>query len=120
MVHQQDIQAVVNAMWTAGADAMTLQGQRLMSTTGIKCVGNTVTLHGRPYSPPYVISAMGNPDSLLSALDASDYVTGYKTYVAALDLGYAVTTDPDARMPAYEGGATLRYARPMTPEAPAR
>ena len=42
VVHQQDIQAVVNALWKGGAEAMTLQNQRVISTTGIKCVGNTV------------------------------------------------------------------------------
>ena len=53
VVHQQDIQAVVNALWAGGAEAMTIQGQRVIATTGIKCVGNTVVLHGVPYSPPY-------------------------------------------------------------------
>ncbi len=58
VVHQQDIQAVVNALWGGGAEAMTIQGQRVISTTGVKCVGNTVVLHGVPYAPPYAISAM--------------------------------------------------------------
>ena len=61
VVHQQDIQAVVNALWSGGAEAMTIQGQRVISTTGVKCVGNTVVLHGIPYAPPYVVSAMGDP-----------------------------------------------------------
>ena len=61
VVHQQDIQAVANAMWSAGAEAVTIQGQRLISTTGIKCEGNQVTLHGLPYSPPYVIVGIGDP-----------------------------------------------------------
>ncbi len=59
-MHQQDIQAYVNALWAGGAEAITLQGQRLISTTGIKCVGNTVVLDGVPYSPPYVIEAIGD------------------------------------------------------------
>src|SRR4051812_47756565 len=37
LVHQQDIQAVVNALWAGGAEAMTIQGQRVVATTGIKC-----------------------------------------------------------------------------------
>src|SRR5699024_7652873 len=61
VVHQQDIQAVANALWSGGAEAMTIQGQRVVSTTGIKCVGNTVVLHGVPYAPPYVITAIGDP-----------------------------------------------------------
>jgi uncharacterized protein YlxW (UPF0749 family) len=42
VVHQQDIQAVVNAFWAGGAEAMTIQDQRVISTTAVKCVGNTV------------------------------------------------------------------------------
>ncbi|HOA28248.1 MAG TPA: DUF881 domain-containing protein, partial [Arachnia sp.] len=71
VVHQQDIQAVVNALWAGGAEAMTIQGQRVISTTGIKCVGNTVVLHGVPYAPPYVIEAIGDADSLLAAINDS-------------------------------------------------
>ena len=50
VVHQQDIQAVVNALWAGGAEAMSIQNQRVISTTGIKCVGNSVVLHGVPYA----------------------------------------------------------------------
>ena len=59
VVHQQDIQAVVNALWRGGAEAVTVQGQRLISTTGIKCEGNSVLLQGVPYPQPYVIEAVG-------------------------------------------------------------
>ena len=45
VVHQQDIQMVVNTLWSGGAEAMTIQGQRVISTTAVKCVGNTVVLH---------------------------------------------------------------------------
>ena len=61
VVHQQDIQAVVNAMWQGGAEAITLQGQRIVSTTGIKCEGNAVLIQGVPYPEPYIISAIGEP-----------------------------------------------------------
>jgi uncharacterized protein YlxW (UPF0749 family) len=111
VVHQQDIQAVVNALWAGGAEAMTLQEQRVISTTGIKCVGNTVVLHGVPYAPPYEITAIGDLDSLLTSLDTNDYIAGYKTYVDAHHLGYELDTDADLTMPAYDGSTDLRYAR---------
>src|ERR1700748_1064397 len=60
LVHQQDIQAVVNAMWKGGAEAVTIQGQRVVTTTGIRCIGNSVQLQGVPYGQPYVISAGGD------------------------------------------------------------
>jgi uncharacterized protein YlxW (UPF0749 family) len=110
VVHQQDIQAVVNALWAGGAEAMTLQDQRVISTTGIKCVGNTVVLHGVPYAPPYEITAIGDLDALQASLDSSEYVDGYKTYVDAYNLGYEVSTDQDVTMPAYDGSIDLRYA----------
>jgi uncharacterized protein YlxW (UPF0749 family) len=111
VVHQQDIQAVVNALWSGGAEAMTLQKQRVISTTGIKCVGNTVVLHGVPYAPPYRITAIGDLGSLQVALDSSDYIAGYKTYVVAHNLGYEVSTDDDVTLPAYDGSSDLRYAK---------
>ena len=116
VVHQQDIQAVVNALWAGGAEAMTLQKQRVISTTGIKCVGNTVVLHGVPYAPPYEITAIGDLDALQESLDSSEYVDGYKTYVDAYHLGYKVSTDDDVTMPAYDGSIDLRYARPDSVE----
>jgi uncharacterized protein YlxW (UPF0749 family) len=117
VVHQQDIQAVVNALWAGGAEAMTLQKQRVVSTTGIKCVGNTVVLHGVPYAPPYEITAIGDLGSLQLSLDASDYIEGYKTYVTAHNLGYEVSTGPDVTMPAYDGTSDLRYAQAATASA---
>jgi len=114
VVHQQDIQAVVNALWAGGAEAMTLQKQRVISTTGIKCVGNTVVLHGVPYAPPYEITAIGDLDALESSLESSEYIDGYKTYVDAHNLGYEVSTDDDVTMPAYDGSIDLRYAEADT------
>lgn len=112
VVHQQDIQAVVNALWAGGAEAMTIQGQRVIATTGIKCVGNTVVLHGVPYSPPYRISAIGDTTRLEESLDTSDYIDAYLSDVAAYDLGYVVTFSDRLEFPAYEGSSTLKYATP--------
>ncbi len=120
VVHQQDIQAVVNALWLGGAEAMTVQKQRVISTTGIKCVGNTVILHGVPYAPPYEITAIGDVEALQTALDSSAYIDGYKTYVVAYNLGYEVSTTPDVRMPAYAGSGDLRYAEAASAPAPER
>jgi uncharacterized protein YlxW (UPF0749 family) len=62
VVHQQDLQAVVNALWLGGAEAMMLQDQRVISTSAVHCVGNTLILQGRVYSPPFVVTAIGDVD----------------------------------------------------------
>ncbi|GAA3629587.1 DUF881 domain-containing protein [Microlunatus ginsengisoli] len=120
VVHQQDIQAVVNALWSGGAEAMTIQGQRVIATTGVKCVGNTVVLHGVPYAPPYVISAIGDPVRLRAALTSSEAIKIYQQYVAAYDLGYQVRQDARSTFPAYDGSLDLDWAhvnREVSPSA---
>ena len=112
VVHQQDIQAVVNALWAGGAEAMTIQGQRVVSTTGVRCVGNTVVLHGVPYSPPYRISAIGDPAALQASLDSSEYIDAYLAVVESHGLGYAVEPSAGLSFPAYKGSTTLKYAQP--------
>ena len=113
VVHQQDLQAVVNALWAGGAEGVSLQGQRIISTTGIKCVGNTVLLQGVPYSPPYRIVAVGHPARMYAALLASPEVQGYRTYVGPpTNLGWSLRESSLLRVPAYDGAVGLEYARP--------
>jgi uncharacterized protein YlxW (UPF0749 family) len=111
IVHQQDIQAVVNVLWASGAEAMTIQGQRVIGTTGIKCVGNSVVLHGTPYAPPYVISAIGDQERLSVGLQESTYLRVYRQYVEAYKLGYNQRRDDELIFPGYRGAVDLQYAR---------
>src|SRR5699024_8063114 len=69
VVHQQDVQAVLNALWAGGADAIQVQDQRVTTTSAPLCIGNTLLLGGRTYSPPYVIKAIGPVDAMHGALD---------------------------------------------------
>jgi uncharacterized protein YlxW (UPF0749 family) len=110
IVHQQDIQAVANALWAGGAEAMTIAGQRVVATTGIKCVGNTVVLHGVPHSPPYRISAVGPTGGMRAAVNASPYIDLYLES-AEKGLGWDVREHASLSLPGYEGPTELRYAR---------
>ncbi|MFC0265647.1 DUF881 domain-containing protein [Alloscardovia macacae] len=92
VVHQQDIEAVVNAMWAGGAEAITIQDQRLLPTSAIKCIGNVLLLNGKQYAPPYRISAIGDIDSLTSSINTSETVRIYKQYVDADGLGWQLDT----------------------------
>lgn len=112
VVHQQDVQAVVNAMWAGGAEAMSIMGVRVISTSAVRCVGNTLLLGGRVYSPPFVITAIGDPRRMRAALDAAPAVRAYRTAVRDFGLGYAVTVHNDVRVPAYQGPGGLTHARP--------
>ena len=115
VVHQQDIQAVANAMWSAGAVAVTIQGQRLISTTGIKCSGNQVTLNGLPYSPPYVIVGIGDPAQMQAELTIDPTLAVYRDYTTIPGGGvfWDMTELETAVAPAYDGLLDLTYATPI-------
>ncbi len=113
VVHQQDVQSVVNALWRGGATSMMLMDQRVISTSAVRCVGNTLILQGRVYSPPFTISAMGDPTALKAALQNDPDVSNYRDYVDLVGLGYEVQTKSDVTFPAYEGSPKLQYAKPL-------
>ncbi|UDY23626.1 DUF881 domain-containing protein [Nocardioides sp. Kera G14] len=115
VVHQQDIQAVVNALWRGGASAITVAGQRIISTTGIKCTGSTVTLQGVPYPEPFVIEAVGDVEDLTTAIDADAYVQLYRDAAEnpTVDVGWEMESSDNVVAPAYTGLSDLSYARPL-------
>ena len=115
VVHQQDIQAVLNALWSAGAEAIQMQDQRIIATSVPRCVGNTLLLNGRTYSPPYTITAIGNAAAMQSALAAAPLVTLYKQYVVRFGLGYRQEVKPDVQIVSYSEPVRMHYAEPIGP-----
>jgi len=111
VVHQQDLQAVINALWAGGAEALQVMDQRIISTSAVRCVGNTLILQGRVYSPPYTVRAIGPTDRMQRALEASPGVDLYRQYVELIGLGYQVDDEGTATVVAYEGPLDLRYAQ---------
>lgn len=115
VVHQQDIEAVLNALWSAGAEAIQMQDQRIIATSIARCVGNTLLLNGRTYSPPYTISAIGNAEAMQQALAAAPLVTLYKQYVVRFGLGYSEEVKDDLQIMGHSEPVRLHFAQPAGP-----
>jgi len=115
VVHQQDIEAVLNALWSAGAEAIQMQDQRIIATSAPLCVGNTLLLNGRTYSPPYVVTAIGDASAMQAALAASPMIELYKRYVLRFGLGYVEERTADATVAAHPPAVRMRYAKPAGP-----
>ncbi|MFN8192221.1 MAG: DUF881 domain-containing protein [Nocardioidaceae bacterium] len=113
IVHQQDIQAVVNALWEGGATGITVQGQRIITTTGIKCEGNAVQLDGQLFGQPYVIVATGNLTDLAGAITTDPYVQSYidDSETSDIDVGWSLEPIQSITLPAYAGLRDLHYAQ---------
>lgn len=113
VIHQQDLQAVVNALWEGGARGIKVMDQRLISTSAVRCVGNTLILQGRVYSPPYKITAIGDPQKLQKSLAASPAIQNYMVYVNVYGLGWKVEEAGTVTLPGYSGTVDLHYAKPV-------
>lgn len=90
IVHERDIQTVVNALWAAGAEAVGINGERLITTSAVRCAGNTLLLHGALHSPPYHIAAIGDPERLASAVPAQPGMGRLRESVEAFGLGLEI------------------------------
>jgi uncharacterized protein YlxW (UPF0749 family) len=115
VIHQSDVQAVVNAVWAAAADGVAIMNQRLIATSAVRCVGNTLLLQGRTYSPPFVITAIGDVDAVRAQLAASRQVGYLEQAVAALGLTFDVHAVSRVTLPAYTGSLDLQYATVSPP-----
>ncbi|MCW2564081.1 MAG: hypothetical protein QOD59_479 [Mycobacterium sp.] len=115
VVHQQDIQAVLNALWSAGAEGIQVQDQRIIGTSAPRCVGNTLLLNGRTYSPPYVITAIGDAPAMQAALAAAPLVTLYRQYVVRFGLGYSEQPGAQVDLVGHSEPVRMKFAKPAGP-----
>jgi uncharacterized protein YlxW (UPF0749 family) len=110
VIHQSDVQAVVNAVWAAAADGVAIMDERLIATSAVRCVGNTLLLQGRPYSPPFLIAAIGDIDAVRRQLAASPEVAVLQQAVDDFGLTFEVRPVPRLTLPAYDGPLVLEHA----------
>lgn len=112
VVHQQDVDAVMNALWSGGAEAMTVQGIRISPTTPVRCIGNVILVGGTAFAPPYRIEAIGNPDTLSFAVSSDPQVNIYMQYVTQFGLGWSTEVLNQVTFPHLDEGHSVQYARP--------
>jgi uncharacterized protein YlxW (UPF0749 family) len=110
LVHQEDVQGVVNALWRGGASGVTVMGQRLVSSSAVRCVGNTVILQGRVHSPPFVIQGVGDVAQMEAALDADESVQFFRAWAQEVGLGYEQVASRELVLPPYTGPISPNYA----------
>ena len=115
VIHQQDIEDVMNALWSGGAEAMTVQGARITSRTVIRCIGNVILVDGTSYSPPYVVQAIGDPGVLRETVMANPRIVNYQAYVARYGLGWDMREKDELRFPPAATDTTLNYAHVEAP-----
>ena len=111
VVHQQDVQSVVNALWAGGAEAMTIMGERVVATSTIRCVGNTLLVQGALVGPPFVVTAVGDAARMRDALAAEPGVVLLRQYVDTYGVRLSTVSRGKVRLPAYAGPLDLPHVR---------
>jgi uncharacterized protein YlxW (UPF0749 family) len=86
-------------------------GQRLISTSAVRCVGNTVILQGRVYSPPFTITAVGDVKAMAAALEADPSVQVYRDWAGEVGKRYDVVRSKELVLPAYSGPVSAKFAQ---------
>ncbi|TYP54938.1 DUF881 domain-containing protein [Thermosediminibacter litoriperuensis] len=110
LIHDEDILKVVNELFAAGAEAVSVNGQRIIATTEIRCVGPTIMVNSVRMAPPFVIQAIGNPENLESSMKMRGGI------IESLEVfGIQVTIKKHDKiiMPAYEGPVRFQYFEPV-------
>jgi len=88
IIHYQDLLYIVNELRRSGAEAISINDQRLIASSEIRCVGNTILVNTTRLAPPYEIKALGNPQLLLEGVQSSDTYT--KLYAAGFPIQYQI------------------------------
>ncbi len=110
-VLDRDLQLVVNGLWAAGAEAVSVNDQRLTSLSAIRAAGEAILVDYRPLARPYVVQAIGDPDSLAARFVAGPGGRGLQTLGETYGIRHEVSGVEEMTLPA-ASAVTLRYARP--------
>jgi len=110
LIHDDDVQKVVNALFAAGAEAVSVNGHRLITTSEIICAGNVIIVNGARIAPPIKILAIGNPETLEAGLKMRG---GVVDSLVLWGIEVKIKIEEKVTLPAYSGSLNLQYATPV-------
>lgn len=113
IIHDTDIMSIINELAAAGAEAFSVNGQRIISTSAIRCVGPVIQINGVNVAAPFTISAIGEPDTLVGALNLRG---GIISEVKEAKIDVTIEKHDEIVIPAYDKVIEYQYAIPVTEE----
>ena len=105
LVHDGDLRSIVNELKNAGAEAIEINGQRIVQTTAIVCDGNVVRINGEKLGSPFVIKAIGLPERLYNV----NRVGGYLEMLEDDGVSTEIKKSNDITISKYNGVITNEY-----------
>lgn len=117
LIRDTDLQLLVNGLWEAGAEAVSINGQRLTVRTAIENSGTVVNVNSQPLRSPYVLNAIGDRRTLQADLLASGSGLAVADLVTRFGFGFEMVNVEELVLPA-AAPRTLRHAEPLTAGGP--
>jgi uncharacterized protein YlxW (UPF0749 family) len=116
IVHSNDLELLINELWAAGAEAVAVNGYRIVTTSGISCAGTTILIDTKRLAPPYVVDAIGDPNNLKNALMMPGGFV--ETSILSYSLKFKIEKIDEETLiiPAYKGSISFEYAKPYEEE----
>lgn len=110
LVHDEDLLKVINELFAAGAEAISVNGQRIITTSEVRCVGPTVIVNSVRLAPPFVINAIGDADTLETSLKMRG---GVVESLQIFGIQVNIKKQDNIEIPAYTGPIQYRYLKPV-------
>jgi uncharacterized protein YlxW (UPF0749 family) len=113
-IHYQDLQDIVNLLWASGAEAIAVNGQRVVPGTAFHYAGvNILVNNASRLSGPYTVRALGNPSNLANGLGDPDQLAELKSRNRIYRLGFSWLRSTQLSLPAYDANFLVKYAQPL-------
>ncbi|TCL72316.1 uncharacterized protein YlxW (UPF0749 family) [Hydrogenispora ethanolica] len=109
IVHYDQLELLVNELWAAGAEAISVNKNRIGSTTGFSCAGTTILIDTKRLAPPYVVEAIGDPENLKSALMMPGGFV--EQQILSFNLKFSIQPEDELLIPAYKGSISFEHAK---------
>lgn len=114
IIHDSDLRLAITELAAAGAEAYAINGQRVISTTPIRCVGPVITVNEQKMAPPFEISVIGDPKTLEAAVNMRG---GLSDLFGSVGIGVEVQASDKVQIPRYTGAINYKYATPVIHES---
>jgi len=113
LIHDVDLEALVNELWAAGAEAIAINSQRIAANTAIRCAGPIILVNSERLSPPYILGAIGPSQELDAALRMQGGFLDSMAPSIRNGVEVKIKQEESVKLPAFEGSLVIRYAKPL-------
>ena len=114
LIHAADLRDIMNLLFSAQADGVAINDQRVIASTPISSVGNTILVNNFHVLPPFVITVVGDRELLMQRLNDAKALPDLEKRARSQKISYGYKPTENLTLPVYNGDFRLEYTEPVT------